>query len=197
MVRQCKLVSTVLATLSLLTLPSVSVSQPASPEVCTITGDVDCSGEVNIGDVYQIIYWFNGTGPLPACPHEMDANGDCVIDSKDFTLLIECLMGSHDYCFPVETCCSPIIVPSCCIRGVGNVDGSFENEPTIADISAMINMLYITGEQVSCLTEADINQSGGCFPTRADITLGDIAALIDYLFINGPAVALPECLDCR
>jgi hypothetical protein len=197
MVRRYKLISIVLAGILLLTLPRVALSQASSPEACIITGDVDCSGEVNIGDVNQIIHWFNGTGPLPACPHEMDANGDCVIDSKDFTILIECLMGNHDSCFPLETCCSPTIVPSCCILGVGNVDGSFDNEPTIADISAMINMLYITGEQVSCLAEADINQSGGCTPTRADISLGDIAALIAYVFIDNPAVALPECLDCR
>jgi hypothetical protein len=47
---------------------------------------------------------------------------------------------------------------------------------------------------VNCLAEADVNQSGGLFPTRLDITIGDITLLIDHLFIAGPDnLPLPDC----
>jgi hypothetical protein len=75
---------------------------------------------------------------------------------------------------------------------VGNVNGSVEDEPTIGDVSTLIDMLFISGTQVACLNEGDINQSGGSTPTRADITISDISMLIDHLFISG--ITLPSCL---
>jgi hypothetical protein len=74
------------------------------------------------------------------------------------------------------------------------------DEPTISDISAMIDAKFITGSCWvidDCLEECDLNQSGGCEPTCDDITIGDISILIDYLFITGPAHAtLSQCLEC-
>jgi aminopeptidase N len=84
-----------------------------------------------------------------------------------------------------------IIQLPCCTGMVGNVNGSVEDEPTIGDVSTLIDMLFISGAQVDCLTEGDINQSGGSVPTRADITISDISMLIDHLFISG--ITLPSC----
>jgi hypothetical protein len=47
---------------------------------------------------------------------------------------------------------------------------------------------------ISCLDEADINQSASGPATCDDITIGDISYLIDYLFITGSSLGLPECL---
>ena len=59
----------------------------------------------------------------------------------------------------------------------------------------IINMLFLDGPEVQCLPEADINQSGGAFPRRSDITIGDISMLIDHLFVAGPTnLILPDCL---
>ena len=81
----------------------------------------------------------------------------------------------------------------CCVGKVGDANGSGEDEPTIGDISVMIDAKFITGACISsgpganirCLAEADINQSGGVNPTCDDITIGDISLLIDGGFITG------------
>jgi hypothetical protein len=84
--------------------------------------------------------------------------------------------------------------PSCCSGRVGDANDSGDDEPTVGDVSALIDMLFISQEPVNCLAEADVNQSGGSFPTVDDITIGDISVLIDYLFITGPSLGLPDCL---
>ena len=85
---------------------------------------------------------------------------------------------------------------SCCASRVGDANTSGEDEPTIGDVSAMVDAKFITGTcdgVLLCLAEADINQSGGANPTCDDITIGDISVLIDYLFITGPFLGLPAC----
>ncbi len=87
---------------------------------------------------------------------------------------------------------------TCCQSRVGDANGLGGDEPTIGDISVMIDAKFITGTCdgiVTCLSEADMNQSGGSDPVCDDITIGDISILIDYLFITGSAgVTLPNCL---
>lgn len=86
---------------------------------------------------------------------------------------------------------------SCCSGRVGDANGSADDEPTIGDVSTMIDAKFITGTCdgiLNCLPEADINQSGGVSPTCDDITIGDISVLIDYLFITGSSLGLPNCL---
>lgn len=84
--------------------------------------------------------------------------------------------------------------PGCCLGYLGDANGT-GGWPTISDISVMIDMLYISGTEVACLSGADANRSGGCNPTRADITIGDIATLISVLFI-GEEPDCFLCLDC-
>jgi hypothetical protein len=90
------------------------------------------------------------------------------------------------------------IVEPCCMGRVGDVNASGEDDPTIGDVSMLIDAKFIAGScdgLVTCLTEADINQSGGTDPTCDDITIGDVSYLIDYLFITGStAMTLPDCL---
>ena len=88
---------------------------------------------------------------------------------------------------------------SCCVGRVGDANGDGRDEPTIGDVSVMINVSFIYGyvyceDFFPCVAEADINQSGGFNPACTDVTIGDISILIDYLFITGPSVGLPYCL---
>lgn len=89
---------------------------------------------------------------------------------------------------------------SCCVSHPGDANGNGADEPTIGDVSAIIDAKFITGSCagiLACLAEADVNLSGGCNPTCSDITIGDISMLIDYLFISGlDPIGLPNCLDC-
>jgi hypothetical protein len=86
-------------------------------------------------------------------------------------------------------------VTDCCLGRVGDANGSGDSQPTIGDISALINHKFITGEPLQCYQEADVNQSGGMYPEPGDITIGDISMLIDYLFVAGPEAfgPLPDC----
>lgn len=81
-----------------------------------------------------------------------------------------------------ESCCTGVV-------GDANLDGGYE--PTVGDISTIIDHLFISGVTLQCLEEADANQSGGLQPTEQDITIGDISVIIDHLFISG--VPLRDC----
>jgi hypothetical protein len=85
----------------------------------------------------------------------------------------------------------------CCLGRVGDANGSGEDEPTIGDISTIVDAKFISGTCggiINCLAEADINQSGGANPTCNDISIGDVSVLIDYLFITGSSLRLQACL---
>ena len=84
----------------------------------------------------------------------------------------------------------------CCVGKVGDVNGDGEAEPTLSDISVLIDLLFVSRDPnlVTCVAEADINQSGGVHPEISDLSLADIAILIDYLFITGPSLGLPDCI---
>jgi len=106
----------------------------------------------------------------------------------DFFLAEPCIPFRLDLTLDATGC-------DCCVGRVGDANNSGEDEPTISDISSLIDMLFISGAGLSCYSEADINQSGGLYPVSDDITISDISVLIDYLFITGPEnMTLPECL---
>ncbi|MDD5426375.1 MAG: FG-GAP-like repeat-containing protein [candidate division Zixibacteria bacterium] len=67
-----------------------------------------------------------------------------------------------------------------CCQGqiTGNVNCSAEEEPDIADITRLIDFLYLSHKELCCPGEADCNGSGG----TPDIS--DITALINYLYLE-------------
>lgn len=66
----------------------------------------------------------------------------------------------------------------CCFGMKGNANNSADEEPTIADVSNMIDELFISQSPVIvCREEADIDGND-------TVQIPDILALIDYLFIN-------------
>jgi hypothetical protein len=89
----------------------------------------------------------------------------------------------------------------CCQIRVGNANGfgTYPHEVTISDIQTLVTAKFISSkpctENLPCLTEADVNQSGGVDPQCKDITISDIQTLVNHLFIAGPANApLKDCL---
>lgn len=83
----------------------------------------------------------------------------------------------------------------CCQGVVGDANGDGADQPSLGDIAMMIDAKFISlsCDQIACLVETDVNQSGGADPDCDDISLGDISILIDYLFITGPSLGLHEC----
>jgi hypothetical protein len=67
----------------------------------------------------------------------------------------------------------------------------------LGDIMMLVDAKYISEncDKITCLAEADVNQSGGANPTCDDITLVDVMTLVDFLYITGPGSAvLFNCL---
>jgi hypothetical protein len=94
-----------------------------------------------------------------------------------------------------------VAATDCCHGLVGNANGSIDEVPTLGDISVMIDMLFISGKEVACLAEADINLSGGCNPTRGDITIGDLSMFINTSFgikarTTGLWLGWADCPNC-
>jgi len=92
----------------------------------------------------------------------------------------------------------------CCIGRVGDANGEGGDEPTIGDVSLIIDALFITASETvlhtasACIDEADVNLSSQDTPAHwppvfADITIGDISALIDALFITADLSILSNC----
>ncbi|MCX6835261.1 MAG: hypothetical protein NTW07_09055 [candidate division Zixibacteria bacterium] len=93
------------------------------------------------------------------------------------------------------------VYESCCQGRVGNANGlgTYLNEVTISDIQLLVTAKFISSlpcdQNLLCLTEADVNQSGGAIPACKDITIADIQTLVNHLFIAGPGNApLKSCL---
>jgi PKD repeat protein len=128
------------------------------------------------------LYFTAGVSP----PSEINPIG--IAEYSEYELSFTTFGQSYD----PETVDGAIVV-NCCEGRVGDVDSLGGDEPTIGDVAALIDMLYISFADVLCLAEADVNQSGGLAPQREDITVGDISYLIDYLFITGPSIGLPDC----
>lgn len=71
----------------------------------------------------------------------------------------------------------PICTGSCCVGLTGNVDCDPGNNVDIADLSRIIDYLYISFVPLCCTAEANCDGSGG-------IDISDLSALIDYLYIS-------------
>jgi hypothetical protein len=85
-------------------------------------------------------------------------------------------------------------VIGCCNGRVGDVNGAGGDEPTISDISALIDLLFISQTRPDCLEECDVNLSGTLNDPPldwGDVTISDISYLIDYLFLEH--TPLPDC----
>jgi hypothetical protein len=119
----------------------------------------------------------------------LDLDGDGILGQDDnCPFVFNPLQGDSDDDGEGDACC--------CDGRVGDANNSGEDEPTIGDVTVMIDALFIGDDWsvIPCLAEADINQSGSADPQEADITIGDISYLIDYLFITGESLGLAECL---
>jgi hypothetical protein len=166
-----------------------------------------------VSGVDVVVYDSTCTNTVTSGSSVTDTNGEFDVGNMvnwwtDDYYCVEFTNSGYD-----DTTVSPVYIPTwdttrvcmvlgtnigCCEGKVGDANGSGEDAPTIGDIAAMIDALFISSTcegVITCFTEADVNQSGGFDATCVDITIGDVSYLIDYLFIAGPmAMTLPDCM---
>ncbi|RME25065.1 MAG: hypothetical protein D6800_07995, partial [Candidatus Zixiibacteriota bacterium] len=107
-----------------------------------------------------------------------DYNCDGVIDIQDSTIF-----NAH-----LNHCC-PGIQPPCCTGSVGNVNCDPLDQVDVADLTTLIDHLFISFSPLCCRPEANINGDPMCMVDVADLT-----TLIDHLFITFKP--LPQCGFC-
>jgi hypothetical protein len=167
-----------------------------------------CSGVVNV----DLVYYGWGFETVPMA--DDGVHGDGAAGDLVFGAFIPPAPGGATMYYYISltdstgsTMMDPLTAPgttyeyttvACCKGRVGDANGSGNDDPSISDASVLIDAKFISGTCegiIQCLTEADVNQSGGRAPDCDDITISDISTLIDYLFITGPETAmLPNCL---
>jgi hypothetical protein len=74
----------------------------------------------------------------------------------------------------------------CCVGTLGNVDCSADQMVTMADLTVMIDHLFISLSPLCCVAEANVDLS-----SDGRITMADLTVLIDHLFIG--LSPLPGC----
>ena len=86
--------------------------------------------------------------------------------------------------------------PKGCCKGptVGDLDQSgdgVQSGVSLADLTLLIDMLFVSFDDRACIEEADINGSGQPAPGPGDVTLSDLTMLVDHLFVSFDP--LPAC----
>jgi len=151
--------------------------------------DINADGYIDWLDVQLMNSYIEGTGGILelnyiCCPSTV--RGACCLDDSCWVLSPEnAAVAGGSYMGNGTTCESDTCLP-CCLDITGNVNCSQDETPDIADVTRLIDYLYITHSPLCCRGEADVNASGDSHP---DIT--DITRLIDFLYITH--TALPDC----
>lgn len=122
---------------------------------------------------------------------EPDQLADIILDG--YSIYSPLFAGSLDTYAPA-TVAGFATAAGCCRDRVGDVNNYGGDEPTIGDVSILVDHLFIRQTPLECYAEGDTNQSGGPRPTADDISISDVSVLIDYLFITGPELGLAACL---
>ena len=72
-----------------------------------------------------------------------------------------------------------VSVHACCVGNRGNVDASPDDAVSLGDLTALIDVLFISLTPADCPEEANVDAS-----LDGAVSLGDLTALIDVLFIS-------------
>jgi len=125
----------------------------------------------------------------PETAYEADVNGDCVVNLDDYYTILDCIFyGDPASCvWNTPTCCSVVVdypPQPCCIGTTGNVNFDPDDKVDIADLSRLIDVLFISFFPLYCVAEGNIDGKGGT-------DIADITFLIDHLYFNFQP--LPQC----
>ena len=86
-----------------------------------------------------------------------------------------------DYIYTTSATAQQEIV-ACCVGLRGNVDDDPLDQVSLGDLTALIDVLFISLNDPACWEEANVDESTPEGP--GSVSLGDLTALIDVLFIS-------------
>jgi len=146
------------------------------------------------GPVASLYFTYTGSGESGSNP----------VAVTSYTTHVFQVLSPFGQYAPTPTINAGSLTYTCCVERVGDANGEGGDDPTIGDVSLMIDALFITASEAvlltepACIEEADINLSSQNAPSHwppvwDDITIGDISALIDALFITADLSILPNC----
>lgn len=144
------------------------------------TGQPGYSFTINIQN--SAIFWEDLIMPFPF------ASADLVTESSGTTMYKLSVYNADTLCYATPEI--PVNIP-CCWGNVGNLDNSAQDEPDIADLTALIDCLFILPGfcfEFVCDQEWNIDgDAGGGFD------IGDVTILVDHMFISfQPLASCPE-----
>jgi plastocyanin len=149
----------------------------------------DCTiddGDLELYDCYFTygLICFTVSFPVPTCCYPgTDIGACCLEDSCSRRSPENCLamgglyQGDSTFCGPDDPC-------DCCVGIRGNVDGDYQDEINVSDLTCLVEYMFCMIEpwfccQPPCPEETDINGD-------ESIDISDLTSLVDYLFIGGP-----------
>jgi len=168
-----------------------------SPTYYNITTEATFSGDIQVCVSYDHTNMGPGVEAGLTLQHYNGTTWDNITSANYPDLVNHVICG-------VTTSLSPFVLAlptTCCVGRVGDANGlgTYPQEVTISDIQLLVFAKFISSlpceQNLSCLTEADVNQSGLANPACKDVTISDIQTLVNHLFIAGPVNApLKSCL---
>jgi hypothetical protein len=147
------------------TLPGSFVPVPqTTPQFCDVQTSATVSG------VMQVTLSYN-EGDLQGPEAELALMAYVGDSWQDITLVVD---QAQNKVTGLAYVLAPMVLVepgSCCENRVGDANGNGDEEPTIGDVSALIDALFVNVDWsvLPCLQEADINGSGGSEPQPSDI----------------------------
>lgn len=144
--------------------------------------------------------------PIDGISYQWYLNGDSILTGVDssYTLMPAMLDGGNNQLAVVVSLETALVrktsiwtsatwtvtaPASCCVNDRGNVDASADEEVTLADLTVLIDHLFVTLTDPVCWEEANVDESA---PEGAgSVTLGDLTVLVDHLFVS--LAPLPPC----
>jgi hypothetical protein len=79
----------------------------------------------------------------------------------------------------------------CCMNGTtGNITYDALDEVDIADLTRMVNYLFVTFEPIACLSEGNTTGDENC-----EVDIADLTRMVNFLFVTFEPLAacLPQC----
>lgn len=150
---------------------------------CVADGDFNSDGMVlTVSDLVYTTRVLAGMADSPDSVYHVDFNADCVVDSLDQRIYERYfdsgLIVFTPFPWPRPTCCNPVL-RICCQGVTGNVDCDPQDNVDIADLTALIDNLYVSLSPLCCYGKANIDGDRG-----RSVDIADLTALIDRLYVS-------------